>query len=509
MHRYKHVVLLIAVALLAIVTAVPAAGQTTVYSGQTSELSVVEVPGETYSWQLFNDHNGVNFATAFGNCPPSSAFLVDDITTGPVVNVTWLEPGTYFYKVTAYNECTNNVKIGMVTVLPLIDGEIELRAEDNANSCVGAIVGVPIMVVDNFNEIASFRIQLTFNSSVIKFNGFTNINKKLAPQHLTYVEVSPGVLNLNYYADGALSIDDEQILFDVVFQGIAEGRADIKWNTLECSIRTIQNVKTPALYVVRDLYKVSKNPAVSITQSNTVVCQGGPISMSAQSTDNQNITYKWIDPYNNVLPGSEVNILSANPMDSGKYRLIATNDQSCETKDEVNIVVNPKPILQIATADTICFRGSYLLDAGGNYSEYDWNDGESNSPTYLVEEPGVYWVKVVDKNGCEASQSVMLRECTIEALVPNAFTPNGDNLNETFKPIFKGCELSNFTMSIYNRWGELIFTTNNKDEGWDGTSNGILMQAGTYVYVISYEVPSYVTKQGFNSPLTGKVTLLR
>jgi gliding motility-associated-like protein len=64
-------------------------------------------------------------------------------------------------------------------------------------------------------------------------------------------------------------------------------------------------------------------------------------------------------------------------------------------------------------------------------------------------------------------------------------------------------------MSIYNRWGELIYTTDNKDEGWDGTANGLIMQAGTYVYVISYEVPDYVTKQGFTSPVTGRVNLLR
>lgn len=64
-------------------------------------------------------------------------------------------------------------------------------------------------------------------------------------------------------------------------------------------------------------------------------------------------------------------------------------------------------------------------------------------------------------------------------------------------------------MDIYDKWGQLIFTTNDTGIGWDGTVDGVLVDPDTFVYVISYEVPSYVLRQGLKSPITGRVSVLR
>ena len=110
------------VALLHLLTVAYAVGQggNVVYQGQVSELGVVAVEGDTYFWELYTDENLTqDFAVVPGNCPAGEAYFVDGIDTGPIVNVMWLTPGIYFFKVTATGPdgCSNNIKIGKMTVL--------------------------------------------------------------------------------------------------------------------------------------------------------------------------------------------------------------------------------------------------------------------------------------------------------------------------------------------------------------------------------------------------------
>lgn len=89
----------------------------TVYTGQTTVLAVEELENVDFYWQLYNDVEGINFVTVPGNCPPSEAYFVNGISTGDSVEVMWLMPGTYFFTVTAYDTCTNNLKVGKIVVL--------------------------------------------------------------------------------------------------------------------------------------------------------------------------------------------------------------------------------------------------------------------------------------------------------------------------------------------------------------------------------------------------------
>jgi hypothetical protein len=89
---------------------------TVVYQGETTPLTVVEVAGHTYSWELYDDGT-VNFATVPGNCPVTSANFVGS-NSGASVNVKWMKAGIYFFKVTALDAagCAMNFKIGMLEV---------------------------------------------------------------------------------------------------------------------------------------------------------------------------------------------------------------------------------------------------------------------------------------------------------------------------------------------------------------------------------------------------------
>jgi gliding motility-associated-like protein len=73
--------------------------------------------------------------------------------------------------------------------------------------------------------------------------------------------------------------------------------------------------------------------------------------------------------------------------------------------------------------------------------------------------------------------------------IPNAFTPNGDGVNETFSP--KGEGIATFKMLIYNRWGELLYETTDLQKGWDGTFKGVLSQQDVYIYKVSARGTAY------------------
>jgi gliding motility-associated-like protein len=72
--------------------------------------------------------------------------------------------------------------------------------------------------------------------------------------------------------------------------------------------------------------------------------------------------------------------------------------------------------------------------------------------------------------------------------VPNAFTPDNDEFNQTFKPIFtSGFDPMDYTLLIFDRWGELIFESHNHDVGWDGKFQGNFVQDGVYVWRIEFK----------------------
>lgn len=107
------------------------------------------------------------------------------------------------------------------------------------------------------------------------------------------------------------------------------------------------------------------------------------------------------------------------------------------------------------------------------------------------EVPGSYQVCLEARNdlGCnnESCNNVVIRE-QYTFFVPNAFTPDNDPFNQTFKPILNGINEQNFEMLIFNRWGELLFESNNKEIGWNGYYAGKMVQDGVYVWQIKFKL---------------------
>ncbi|RXQ96784.1 T9SS type B sorting domain-containing protein [Ancylomarina salipaludis] len=174
----------------------------------------------------------------------------------------------------------------------------------------------------------------------------------------------------------------------------------------------------------------------------------------------------------------------------GEYEL-SVEENDCELKQK--IVMNPLPKFELDNKDEypgiVIFEGeTYTLDPDldpdyGPYV-YDWSDG-SVLPQLVVTESGIYKLKIEDNFGCVATDSVAIEVKPIGIEAPNAFTPLSKNENDHF--YLKDINVTDkFEMYIYNRWGELLYKTNEAGyaNGWDGTYKGADCPVGAYVWVL-------------------------
>lgn len=149
------------------------------------------------------------------------------------------------------------------------------------------------------------------------------------------------------------------------------------------------------------------------------------------------------------------------------------------------VVINELPVTQLA--DTIyMYPGSpVLLEAGAGYVSYEWSTGENGSHVIKVDEPGIYSVTVQNDRCCYFLDSTLVM--FFDVIVPNAFRPGG--VNNTFKAYASSLEaINNFTMYIFNRWGQQVYVSEDIDQGWDGRIDGKEAPGDVYVWLINYDV---------------------
>lgn len=241
------------------------------------------------------------------------------------------------------------------------------------------------------------------------------------------------------------------------------------------------------------------------TLSDDNICVGDPVFLNDTLSAN---TISWNWNFGDGKQLANVHDPVHTWADAGNYTISLTaNYLKCPpivvTK---NIVVNAYPSVNLGPDTAICpgLTGSILLTNLNNQgSIFQWSTGETAS-AITVTEGGHYWLAA--SNGeCSTTDSIWIkRDCYLN--IPNAFSPDGDGLNDWFLPReLLSSGLRAFKMNIFNRWGENIFTTESIDgRGWDGKYNGKLQPMGVYVYVIEAEFINGVRKN-----YQGNVTLVR
>jgi len=191
--------------------------------------------------------------------------------------------------------------------------------------------------------------------------------------------------------------------------------------------------------------------------------------------------------------------------DAGIYYLTVTDTIDCQENAQVTVTIHDNPQIGFPPADTIFAQPGFILEAGSGYENYLWNTGDTTSAIQIDIE-GLYSVLITSNQSCKSTDSVTILWGQSSFYLPNAFTPNGDGLNDEFKPVQRYDYVNTFHMSIFNRWGAMIFETSDINLGWDGTHKGNPAYQGTYVYKIVYTAWPNKEEQQVE---TGVVTLVR
>lgn len=224
---------------------------------------------------------------------------------------------------------------------------------------------------------------------------------------------------------------------------------------------------------------------------DTVVCND--INISA-SVNMDGVTYLWQD-------GSTNNTYTAGT--SGAY-WVEINKDGCKKAD--TMFIDHKGIDVFLGNDTLlCDNVPFTLRANVSNASLLWQDG-SNGNEYTVTTAGTYSLQA-SNTICSASDSINVayEKCDCNFSVPSVFTPNADGKNDKFNPIIESlCPVSEFAFSIFNRFGECVFTTTNKAEKWDGRYKGELADVGVYMYMLSFK-----GAKGKIFTAKGDMTLLR
>jgi len=267
------------------------------------------------------------------------------------------------------------------------------------------------------------------------------------------------------------------------------------------------------------------SPDISFTANRTVGCAPQEINLISTSPGVGNQCLYTISDIAQVS-GCNVNYIFE---DAGCYdvtlQVELTNGCTDDLTIEDYICIDDYPVADFTVNPeeiTNIYNKVEFTNESTGATDYEWSFGDENisndiNPTHEYSVNGIKEKAIIDVEliatsnlGCKDTFNLDLP--FFEELIyfiPNTFTPDGNKFNETFKPIFtSGFDPQEYKLQIFNRWGELIFESNDAYYGWDGSygsSNVIYAPEGTYVYKISYKI----LRNDENAEIVGSVNLLR
>lgn len=243
----------------------------------------------------------------------------------------------------------------------------------------------------------------------------------------------------------------------------------------------------------RDTVDVFEKPSPSVyLGSDTMICVGDTLNLIALPQA-AGTTFIW----STNETSSNINV-----HEQSNYWVRVTNLEGCSDADTILVTVSTIPVVNLIEDTTFCYGQAIELYAGiYSGAEYRWSTGSTKDRIY-VSEPGLYYVRVTNICGSGYDEvQIDFENCNI--WFPSAFSPDGNGRNDIAKVIGNTAAISNFKLSIFNRWGERIFYTEDVNKGWDGTFNNIPQDMNTFFYMIQY------TMDGKDKIMKGDITLIR
>lgn len=240
------------------------------------------------------------------------------------------------------------------------------------------------------------------------------------------------------------------------------------------------------------------NSSVTIGASATIICQDSLVLFKATPTNGGAApAYQWM--VNGQPAGANAAVYSSPDLNDGDVvSVVMLGSLYCsipETSNAFTMTVYPLPVIVMPPDTVIAAGSSIVLDPliMGQIVSYQW------SPLTWLDRPDVaaplaspittttYQLKVTTGNGCTATGKETIG-VFYELLMPTAFTPNGDGRNDVFR-VPPSVPVTIIRFSIYNRWGQQVFSTSNSGEGWDGRMGNKPQPTGAYVWMMEYYNP--------------------
>jgi gliding motility-associated-like protein len=227
---------------------------------------------------------------------------------------------------------------------------------------------------------------------------------------------------------------------------------------------------------------VSVDPLPLVQASaDSLVCPGTLVALSASG----GVSYAWSPAEGLSDPTSPFPSYTA--FEPAAFSVIITDANGCRDTAYVSVALEPFPSVNAGT-DTLVFLGESVTLLGSGSGALQWlppaglSDPFAAEPTASPANTTWYYLTATSPIGCQSVDSVLLT-VIFDPIVefPNAFSPNGDGINDLFSVIVRG-PVAVEAYRIYNRWGEIIFESNNPNSGWDGTYRGKAQETGTYVF---------------------------
>jgi len=265
--------------------------------------------------------------------------------------------------------------------------------------------------------------------------------------------------------------------------------------------------------VATTIVTINPNPIISISSSKANICAPACVSFTVNSSTSVSNVSWFFENGSGVTTATTTQCFNKGGVYTSTATIIDNNGCIGGATHTIEVYPTPTADFIFAPLRPIVDNEITFTDAsfGANITEWYWFfnsqvvNSTSQNPNYIYSEIGPYAVTLIVKSdkGCmdTITQLIVVGE-DYGIYVPNSFTPNGDGLNDVFSA--KGYGISKFEMSIFDRWGEKMFTTNDIHNAWDGKYRGILCKEDAYTWKIDL-----VNVFGKSKELTGHVTLIK
>jgi gliding motility-associated-like protein len=251
----------------------------------------------------------------------------------------------------------------------------------------------------------------------------------------------------------------------------------------------------------RDTVVVDVSRVFAVAGPTTSVCDNSPVQVFA----NGGTDYQWNPASDFSNPNAQNTTLI--PRSGIPYSVTVKNNLNCSDTASLPVTTFPLSSVSAGPDKIVQFGERTIINGSADAGIIRWNPQLGLScvdciqPQATIDSTSLYEITLTDAYGCVYKDSMQL---IVEGalLLPNAFTPNDDGVNDLFIPL--SVDVEEFRMDIFNRWGELIFVSTHVRQGWNGEVKGTVAQTDVYVYKISYTLNT-----GRTGNSVGRVTLIR